>query len=130
MTDEIFGIDYSSNGELTSSGDLMLVEGLNNAKQAIRNRLLTRIIIYDYLWEYGCDLDKVIGKPSNNTSIALLELLIKDTLNLEPRVERIMKLYSYIHDKKIITEMNLLLVDDTVINLNIETGLGGLIQDV
>lgn len=127
MAEEIFGIDYSSNGELTSSGDLMLVDGLDNAKQAIRNRLLTRIMIYDYLGEYGCDLDKVIGEPTNHITLQFLNLIIKDSLNLEPRVQQILELDCYFEDKKIIGEMNLLLVDDTVIDLNIETGIGGLL---
>ncbi|MDP1553702.1 MAG: hypothetical protein Q8M06_11885 [Methanobacteriaceae archaeon] len=127
MTDEIFGIDYSSNGELTSSGDLMLVEGLNNAKQAIRNRLLTRIMVYDYLGGYGCDLDKVVGEPTNNTTLQLLNLILSDSLNLEPRVQQVLKLDCFFEDKKIIVEMNLLLVDDTIIDLDIETGIGGLL---
>jgi phage baseplate assembly protein W len=127
MAEEIFGIDYSSNGELTSSGDLMLVDGLDNAKQAIRNRLLTRIMIYDYLGEYGCDLDKVIGEPTNHITLQFLNLIIKDSLNLEPRVQQILELDCYFEDKKIIGEMNLLLVDDTVIDINIETGIGGLL---
>jgi len=127
MSEEIFGIDYSSNGELTSSGDLMLVEGWDNAKQAIKNRLLTRIMIYDYLGEYGCDLDKVIGEPTNHITLQFLNLIIKDSLNLEPRVQEILELDSYFEDKKIIGEMNLLLVEGTVIDLNIETGIGGLL---
>jgi len=127
MTEEIFGIDYSSNGELTSSGDLMLIEGLDNAKQAIRNRLLTRIIIYDYLDSYGCDLDKVVGEPTNNTTLQLLNLILKDSLNLEPRVKQVLKLDCFLEGKKIISEMNLLLVDDTIIALDIETGIGGLL---
>jgi len=127
MTEEIFGIDYSSNGELTSSGDLMLIEGLDNAKQAIRNRLLTRIIIYDYLEGYGCDLDKVVGEPTNNTTLQLLNLILKDSLNLEPRVKQVLKLDCFLEGKKLISEMNLLLVDDTIIALDIETGIGGLL---
>jgi len=126
MTDEIFGIDYTSNGELTSSGDLMLVDGLDNAKQAIKNRLLTRIQVYDYLGEYGCDLDKVIGEPTNQITLKLLDLIIKDSLNLEPHVKKILGLNSYFENKTIISELNLLLVDNTIIDLNIETGIGGL----
>lgn len=127
MTEEIFGIDYDCNGELTSTGDLMLVDGLDNAKQAIRNRLLTRIMIYDYLNDYGCDLDKVIGEPTKQASLQLLNLLIKDSLNLEPRVQQILGLNSYFENKAIIAEMNLLLVDGTNMDLNIETGIGGLL---
>lgn len=127
MSEEIFGIDYSSNGELTSSGDLMLLDGLDNAKQAIRNRLLTRIMTYDYLGKYGCDLDKVVGEPTNHITLQLLDLIIKDSLNLEPRVQEILGFNSYFEDKNIIVELNLLLVDDTIIDLNLTTGIGGLL---
>lgn len=127
MTDEIFGIDYSSNGELTSSGDLMLIEGLDNAKQAIRNRLLTRIIVYDYLGDYGCDLDQVIGEYTNHAALQLLNLIIKDSLKLEPRVQEIIELNCYFKDKTIISEMNLLLVDGSILDLNFDTNIGGLL---
>ena len=39
--EEIFGVDYSSDGGISSTGDILCVEGLANAKQAIRNALLT-----------------------------------------------------------------------------------------
>ena len=119
MNEEIFGIDYSAGGELTSSGDLMLV--LDNAKQAIRNRLLTRITIYAYLDGYGCDLDQIVGEPTNHNSLQLLDLIIRDSLNLEPRVQEVLELHCYFEGKKIIAEMNLLLAGGSVIDLNIET---------
>lgn len=120
VDEEIFGVDYSSNGELTSTGDLMLVSGLDNAKQAIRNRLLTSILIYDYLEEYGCNLTNIYGEPTNHNSLQLLDLIIKDSLNLEPRVQEILEINCYFEGKIIIVEMSLLLVDGSVLDLNIE----------
>jgi len=120
VDEEIFGIDYSSNGELTSTGDLMLVSGLDNAKQAIRNRLLTGILIYDHLEGYGCDLTNLYSEPTNHNSLQLLDLIIKDSLNLEPRVQEILELNCYFEGKTIIAEMSLLLVDGSVLDLNIE----------
>lgn len=120
MNEEIFGIDYSSNGGLTSTGDLMLVSGLDNAKQAIHNRLLTRIIIYDYLDGYGCDLDEIMGEATNHNSLQLLELIVKESLNLEPRVQSILNLNIYFENRKIIAEMSLKLVDGSVLDLNVE----------
>lgn len=120
MDEDIFGIDYSANGELTSTGGLMLISGLDNAKQAIYNRLLTRTEIYDYLNNYGCDLSNLYGEPTNHNSLQLLELIIKDSLNLEPRVKQILNLNCYFEDKTIIAEMSLLLVDGSVLDLNVE----------
>ncbi|OEC87899.1 MULTISPECIES: GPW/gp25 family protein [Methanobacterium] len=127
MNEDIFGIDYSSNGELTSTGDLMLVSGLDNAKQAIHNRLLTDIIIYDYLEDYGCNLDELAGEPTNHNSLQLLDLIIKDSLNLEPRVREVLELECSFEGKAIIAEMSLLLVDKSVIDLTV-TNEGGLIN--
>jgi phage baseplate assembly protein W len=120
MNEEIFGIDYSSNGELTSTGDLMLVSGLDNAKQAIRNRLLTSILVYDYLDEYGCNLNEMFGEPTNRNSLQLLDLIIRDSLNLEPRVQSVLNLDCYFEGKTINAEIELQLVDGSVLNLNIE----------
>ena len=40
MTDtEIYGTDYDSRGLISSNGDIGLVSELDNAEQAIRNRL-------------------------------------------------------------------------------------------
>ena len=40
IDDSLFGADYSSKGELTSTGDIALVEGLTYAKQSIINNIL------------------------------------------------------------------------------------------
>jgi phage baseplate assembly protein W len=122
MGEEIFGIDYSSNGELTSTGDLMLVSGLDNAKQAIHNRLMTDILVYDYLEDYGCNLDELVGEPTNHNSLQLLDLIIRDSLNLEPRVQEVLELECSFDSKAIIAEMSLLLVDNSVIDLTVQNG--------
>lgn len=121
MTDEaIFGKDYSANGELTSKGDLMLVSGLSNAKQAIRNRLLTNKDVYNYLSNYGCDLRSVLGEKRNHTSLQLLDLIIRESLNLEPRAQRVKELDCYFTEGRIVAEISIELVDGSVLNLNIE----------
>lgn len=121
MTDEsIFGKDYSANGGLTSKGDLMLVSGLGNAKQAIKNRLLTNIKVYDYLSDYGCELYTVLGEKRNHSSLQLLDLIIRDSLNLEPRVQKVLELNCYFKENMIVAEINLELVDGSVLDLNIE----------
>ena len=41
VDDSIYGVDYASTGGVTSTGDIELVEGLDNAKQSITNHILT-----------------------------------------------------------------------------------------
>lgn len=120
MDEDIFGIDYSAGGELTSSGDLMLVGGLDNAKQAIINRLVTCTDIYDYLSDYGCNLNEIVGAPTNKNSLSLLELIIKESLKLEPRVQEILVIECSFDNKAIVAELSLELVDGSVLDLNVE----------
>lgn len=119
MDESIFGKDYSANGELTSKGDLMLVSGLGNARQAIKNRLLTNKDVYDYLGNYGCELNKVLGEKRNHTSLQLLELIIMDSLNIEPRVQKVLELDCYYKENRIVAEINLELVNGSVLDLTI-----------
>lgn len=119
MDESIFGKDYSANGELTSKGDLMLVSGLGNARQAIKNRLLTNKDVYDYLGNYGCELNKVLGEKRNHTSLQLLDLIIRDSLNSEPRVQKVLELDCYYKENRIVAEINLELVNGSVLDLTI-----------
>ena len=68
MTDtEIYGTDYSSDGFITSNGDIGLVTELANAEQAIRNRLLTRLGTYPTIDdEYGSNVHQALGEKINN----------------------------------------------------------------
>lgn len=119
MNEEIFGTDYSAEGELSSTGDLMLISGLNNAKQQIKNDILTYFMTYDYLSPYGSEIRNIYGLPVTGDTLSLFELMIIDCLNNQPRVDEILELHSHYDDKIAIGEMNLLLVDGSVIDLRI-----------
>ena len=54
IDDEIYGVDYSSLGGVTATGDIALVEGLDNAKQSIHNQMLTMKGFYPSIYDdYG-----------------------------------------------------------------------------
>ena len=60
---EIFGIDYSSKGFIASNGDAGCVESLDNAVQAIRNRIKTRLGTYPTIDdEYGSEIYRLYGE--------------------------------------------------------------------
>lgn len=94
MTDtEIYGTDYSSDGFITSNGDIGLVTELANAEQAIRNRLLTRLGTYPNInTEYGSNVHQALGEKINSSLISELRVYIENCMLEEPRVYRILNL--------------------------------------
>lgn len=94
MTDtEIYGTDYSSDGFITSNGDIGLVTELANAEQAIRNRLLTRLGTYPNIdTEYGSNVHQAVGEKRNPSLISGLRVYVENCMLEEPRVYRILTL--------------------------------------
>lgn len=94
MTDtEIYGADYSSEGFITSDGDIGLVSELDNAEQAIRNRLLTRLGTYPTIdSDYGSEIHNVLGEKINSQTLSELRVYIENCMLEEPRVYRILNL--------------------------------------
>ena len=94
MTDtEIYGTDYSSDGFITSNGDIGLVTELANAEQAIRNRLLTRLGTYPNIdTEYGSNVYQVVGEKRNPSLISELRVYVENCMLEEPRVYGIINL--------------------------------------
>jgi len=114
MTDtEIYGTDYASTGFVTSDGDIGLVAELDNAVQAIRNRLLTRLGTYPNIdTEYGSEIHNILGEKLNNETISELEVYINDCMLEEPRVYEITSLDITVIDKdNLRLQLQLQLVD-------------------
>ena len=79
VDDSIFGVDYSSNGGVSATGDIELVEGLANAKQNIRNQLLTRKGMYPSVdTEWGSEIFEVLGEDFEASSIDALKIYIQN----------------------------------------------------
>ena len=94
MTDtEIYGTDYSSDGFITSNGDIGLVTELANAEQAIRNRLLTRLGTYPNIdTEYGSNVHQALGEKINSSLVSELRVYVENCMLEEPRVYGIINL--------------------------------------
>lgn len=119
--DSIFGTDYSSKGGVTSSGDMELVTGLDNAKQNIRNWLLTDKGFYPNIDdEYGSEIREVLGEDYEEESISALRIYVANALLDNPRVQTIQNITPYITiDNKIKLLIEVLLVNGTSDSLNI-----------
>jgi len=84
---EIYGTDYNSLGEVTSTGDIGLATELSNVEQAIRNRLLTRLGTYPTInTDYGSEIHLCIGEKLNTSLTNKLEVYIRNCMLEEPRV--------------------------------------------
>lgn len=125
MIDEaIYGCDYCSCGEVTSNGDIKLVDGLNNAKQAIRNQLLTRIGTYPSIdSEYGSRIYELWGEDIIQPNLDALKVYINNALLAQPRVKSVRDIKPYVSiDKKIKVSILVELVNEQEEQLNIEIG--------
>lgn len=90
---EIYGTDYNSLGEVTSTGDIGLATELSNVEQAIRNRLLTRLGTYPTInTDYGSEIHLCIGEKLNTSLTNKLEVYIRNCMLEEPRVYDILDL--------------------------------------
>ena len=119
--DSIFGVDYSSTGELSSTGDIKLVSGLDNAKQNIRNWLLTDKGFYPSVdTEYGSEIREALGEDENNATLDTLIIYIQNALYDNPRVQSIETITPYSTVKGELTlNISVLLVNGETETFNI-----------
>ena len=119
--DSLFGTDYSSTGELTSNGDIGLVTGIENAKQNIRNWLLTDKGFYPEIdTEYGSEIRLSLGDDFIDKNIDAVIVHIQNALYANPRVLNILEINPYITvNDELIIQLSLELVNNTITNLNL-----------
>ena len=93
LSDAMYGVDLaiSSDGGLAFdiSGDLQVVKGIENLKQAIELKLGIPIGTYKYHPNYGNNFASVIGTGETKNRLKILETLVKATILSDPRVASI-----------------------------------------
>ena len=124
VDDSIFGCDYSSDGGVSATGDILTIEGLANAKQNIRNQLLTRKGMYPSVdTEWGSEVFEALGEDFDKSSIDALKVYIQNALLENPRVRNIIGIDPVVTvDKKLIMMIGIELVNGTEETLNISFG--------
>lgn len=122
MDDSIFGCDYSSTGKVSETGDILLVEGLPNARQSILNQLLTEKGFYPSIDdEYGSEIYEIFGEDIEEFNLDALEVHITNALLENERVESINRLDIHVTvDKKIHVILDVSLVNGTEENLDFD----------
>lgn len=95
---EVYGRDIATNSAgvlLVENGDLALISGLANLKQAIEHRVLSdyeSLIVHP---RYGCGLLAILGTKNTPAVRSLAKAALVDALNREPRLDRITKLRGF-----------------------------------
>lgn len=122
VDDSIYGTDYSSTGGISETGDILLVEGLPNARQSILNQLLTEKGFYPSIdSEYGSEIYEIFGEDIEDFNLDALEVYITNALFENERVESINRLEIYVTvKKKIMVLLDISLVNGTEETINFE----------
>ena len=112
--EEIYGVDYSSTGGVSSTGDILCVSGLDNARQAIRNAMITPLGAYPSVDdEYGSEIYTLHGEDLTPAQLQALEVHIHNCLMDEERVEEIQDIELKLTDNGLRAYMHVLLVNGT-----------------
>ena len=124
IDDSIFGADYSSNGGVTATGDIELIEGLANAKQNIRNQLLTRKGMYPSVdTDWGSEIYQVLGEDFAVESLDALKIYVDNAMKDNPRVKNVLSIDPVVTvDKRIVVMLNVELVNGTEESFSVEFG--------
>ena len=120
--DSLFGTDFDSTGRLSENGDLGLVTGLDNAKQSIRNWLLTEKGFYPNIdEEYGSEIRLCLGEDNNQPNLQALIVYIENALKDNPRVENIneIEIYTTVNGG-VIAQLDIELVNGENEDMNID----------
>lgn len=122
LDDTIYGCDYSSTGGVSATGDILLVEGLPNARQSILNQLLTEKGFYPSIdSEYGSEIYEIFGEDIEDFNLDALEVYITNALFENERVKSINRLEIYVTvKKKIMVLLDISLVNGTEETINFE----------
>ena len=120
--DSLFGTDFDSTGRLSDSGDLGLVTGIDNAKQSIRNWLLTEKGFYSEIDEdYGSEIKLCLGEDSSQPNLQSLMVYVENALKDNPRVQDINELNTYTTvNGGVIIQLDLELVNGENESMNID----------
>ena len=93
-----YGTDVDRLWKANAQGDLAIVSGLDNAEQAVYNRLMTKLGEMDWAeyHNYGCRSWEVLGSTDLEVAKQKIELYTTTALLQDPRVEDIYDISSSI----------------------------------
>lgn len=89
--DRVYGVDLDlSSGVLSAvDGDMALISGRPNLRQAINHRIVTDLQELLFHLAYGCGVRRVLGTASGPAAGLLGAQYVKSALDLDPRIENV-----------------------------------------
>ena len=119
--DEIYGVDYSSEGFVDTKGDVGLVYGIDTAKQYIKNWILTEKGFYPNIDdEYGSEIYKILGNDVESPNLDALIVYVENALLDISMVKNINSIEPHISISKISLNLDVTLVNGSDVGFNIE----------
>jgi hypothetical protein len=117
--EDIFGTDLDDSFELDDNGQFKIVSGVDNAIQAIRNRLLTKFDEIAELgyFEYGNKAHDYLSETNIDLAKAHIELYNEICLDLDHRVFNIIDMSTEYKYGVITADIHVQLVDSTIVSL-------------
>lgn len=111
--EEIYGVDYSSTGDASSTGDILCVSGLDNARQAIHNALVTPLGAYPSVDdEYGSELYTLHGEDLTTNQLQALHVYIQNSLLKQERIQEIQDIEVKLTEDGVKAYIHVILVND------------------
>lgn len=121
--EEIYGVDYSSTGGVSSTCDILTVSGLSNARQAIKNALITPLGSYPSVDdEYGSEIYTLHGEDLTDNQLQALTVYIQNSLLRQERVQMIQSIEVKLEKDGLKAYLHVLLVNgsDETLTLDME----------
>lgn len=118
MVDVDYGCDIDSSLEVDPlTGDFKIVEGLDNAIQAVKNRLETRLdelLVLGYS-DYGNQSYEELGNTDIDTAIGHIEIYTRDALLEEPVVQDLIDIKISFENNSIHSELVIKLTNGEIV---------------
>lgn len=123
-SDAIFLRDVAlPKGRVTiEGGDIALIIGRENLKQAIEHRIATEPGELIFHSQYGCDVHKLRGKKVNLSTAMLARYYVNKAILADPRIDKLIASVSEAKGDAIHVEVTAQTVSGHPVDLNILTG--------
>lgn len=125
--DEVYGTDVLLNqGFLEAdAGDLVLVSGVENLKQALRHAVFTVPGELVYHPEYGCYVGEVIGRRGDPRNSLIGRGFVERTVRADSRIEGVQKSTVEVTGDALRIQLEALAISEKVVDVEIDYGIPG-----
>lgn len=114
VDEAIFGADIKNTWEVDVNGDLKTVSGIENAKQRVYNRIMTRLDeLIEFYTGYGNESWEIVGETDKEIAASKIKIYTESCLKKEPVVEEILDIQVSFGDEIITVEAEVKFIEQT-----------------